>query len=34
VEDMRFKCGEAMGKKDTTEADFCCGIPDSGVGMA
>ena len=34
VEDVRFKCGEAMGKTDNTEADFCCGIPDSGVGMA
>ena len=34
VEDVRFKCGEAMGKVDPVEADFCCGIPDSGVGMA
>jgi amidophosphoribosyltransferase len=23
-----------MGKYDTTEVDCCCGIPDSGVGMA
>lgn len=34
VEEVRFKCGEAMGKYDTTEVDCCCGIPDSGVGMA
>lgn len=34
VEDVRYKCGEAMGKYDQTEADFCCGIPDSGLGMA
>lgn len=34
VEDVRNKCGFAMGKKDETEVDCACGIPDSGVGMA
>lgn len=34
VEDVRFKSGQAMGKADDTEIDCCCGIPDSGVGMA
>lgn len=31
---VRFRCGEAMGKKDETAVDCCCGIPDSGTGMA
>lgn len=34
VEYVRNKCGYAMGKKDETEVDCACGIPDSGVGMA
>jgi len=34
VEDVRFRCGHAMGKEDDTQADCVCGIPDSGVGMA
>ncbi len=34
VEDTRFKFGEAMGREDKSEVDCCCGIPDSGVGMA
>lgn len=34
VEDVRFTFGRAMGEKDDTEIDCCCGIPDSGVGMA
>ena len=34
VEAVRFKCGLNMGKKDTSEVDCVCGIPDSGVGMA
>ncbi|MBO5698852.1 MAG: amidophosphoribosyltransferase [Bacteroidaceae bacterium] len=34
VEQVRFKCGELMGKRDEVEVDCCCGIPDSGVGMA
>lgn len=34
VEDVRFKSGQIMGKKDNTEVDCVCGIPDSGTGMA
>lgn len=34
VEAMREKSGCAMGRKDATEADCVCGIPDSGVGHA
>lgn len=34
VEEVRFKCGYDMGQKDESEVDCCCGIPDSGVGMA
>jgi amidophosphoribosyltransferase len=34
VEAMREAGGRAMGKKDPTEADCVCGIPDSGVGHA
>lgn len=34
VEDVRFRCGYKMGKKDENEVDCVCGIPDSGVGMA
>lgn len=34
VEEMRNDTGRLMGKKDDTEVDCACGIPDSGVGMA
>ena len=34
VEDVRNECGRKMGREDTTEVDYACGIPDSGVGMA
>lgn len=34
VEDVRFNSGYLMGKKDDTDIDCVCGIPDSGVGMA
>ena len=34
VEQVRFDCGEKMGRKDTANVDCVCGIPDSGVGMA
>lgn len=34
VEECRYRCGECLAKKDTLEADFVCGIPDSGVGHA
>lgn len=34
VDECRYKCGAALAKNDTTEADFVAGIPDSGVGHA
>ncbi len=34
VEEVRFNSGYLMGKKDDTDIDCVCGIPDSGVGMA
>ena len=34
VEESRFYSGYVMGKEDKTEVDCCCGITDSGVGMA
>ncbi len=34
VEEVRYKCGEAMGREDNSEVDCVCGIPDSGIGMA
>ena len=27
-------CGAALAKRDNVEADFVCGVPDSGVGHA
>lgn len=34
VDDSRYRCGAALARKDQVEADFVCGIPDSGVGHA
>ena len=34
VEDVRNYIGYAMGKEDDTSVDCCCGVPDSGIGMA
>jgi amidophosphoribosyltransferase len=34
VEQVRYACGQAMGKNDDVQADYVCGIPDSGIGMA
>jgi len=34
VDECRYKCGAALAKNDTNEADFVAGIPDSGVGHA
>lgn len=34
VEDVRYSCGERMGREDEYNVDCVCGIPDSGVGMA
>ena len=34
VDDCRYRCGAALARRDDVEADFVCGIPDSGVGHA
>jgi amidophosphoribosyltransferase len=34
VEAVRYRCGAALARRDTVEADFVSGIPDSGVGHA
>lgn len=34
VDESRYRCGAALAKSNGTEADFCAGIPDSGVGHA
>ncbi|HBB90450.1 MAG: amidophosphoribosyltransferase [Bacteroidetes bacterium GWF2_49_14] len=34
VDESRYHCGAALAKRDQVEADFVCGIPDSGVGHA
>ncbi len=34
VDEVRNRCGACLAKRDNVEADFVCGIPDSGVGHA
>ncbi len=34
VEMVRYRCGRALARKDTIEADLVSGIPDSGIGHA
>jgi amidophosphoribosyltransferase len=34
VDEVRYRCGAALARRDTVQADFVCGIPDSGVGHA
>ena len=34
VEVARYRCGEALAKRDDTEIDVAAGIPDSGTGHA
>lgn len=34
VETVRYRCGMALARKDTIEADLVSGIPDSGIGHA
>ncbi|MCK5135280.1 MAG: amidophosphoribosyltransferase [Bacteroidales bacterium] len=34
VDEVRYRCGAALAKRDTVKADFVCGIPDSGIGHA
>jgi amidophosphoribosyltransferase len=34
VDECRYRCGAAIARRDTVQADFVSGIPDSGVGHA
>jgi len=34
VDECRYRCGAALARRDTVEADIVSGIPDSGVGHA
>jgi amidophosphoribosyltransferase len=34
VDECRNRCGAALARRDSVDADFVCGIPDSGVGHA
>lgn len=34
VDEVRYRCGAAIARRDETEADFVAGIPDSGIGHA
>jgi amidophosphoribosyltransferase len=34
VDEARYRCGAALAHRDTVEADFVAGIPDSGLGHA
>jgi len=33
VDAVRYASGQAMAKRDTVDADYVAGIPDSGIGM-
>ena len=34
VDECRYRCGASLASRDNVNADFVCGIPDSGVGHA
>lgn len=34
VDECRYRCGASLARRDSVDADFVCGIPDSGVGHA
>jgi amidophosphoribosyltransferase len=34
VDECRYRCGATLAKRDSVEADFVAGIPDSGIGHA
>ena len=34
VEKMRYKCGQALAKRDSVKVDIVAGVPDSGVAHA
>ena len=34
MEQMRYKCGELLAKRDDVDADYVAGVPDSGIAHA
>ncbi len=34
VDECRYRCGANLARRDNIEADYVCGIPDSGIGHA
>ncbi len=34
VDEVRYRCGACLAKRDKVNPDFVCGVPDSGVGHA
>ena len=34
VDECRYRCGASLARRDPVNADFVCGIPDSGIGHA
>ncbi len=34
VEQMRYKCGELLAKRDDVDVDYAAGVPDSGIAHA
>lgn len=34
VEQMRYKCGELLAKRDNVDVDYAAGVPDSGIAHA
>ena len=34
VDEVRYRCGACIAKRDKVDPDFVCGVPDSGVGHA
>jgi len=34
VDEVRYRCGASLARRDNVEADFVTGIPDSGIGHA
>ena len=34
VDEVRYRCGACLARRDRVEPDFVCGVPDSGVGHA
>ena len=34
VEEMRYRCGELLARRDDVQADYVAGVPDSGIAHA